>query len=129
MSAAHTPGLLRISTADGSGDALYVGGMVLQSPHTAFAASASTPSALAKIDRDTLYANARRLAACWNSFDGINTELIEAVDALGTATMPYRLLVKSHADLLAALQEIADGCRPSETYNKARAAIAKAVQS
>lgn len=72
MSTAHTPGPWFVSTADGSGDQLYVGGMVLQSPYTAFASRASTPSALGKIDKETLHANARLIAAAPDLLDALH---------------------------------------------------------
>jgi len=58
---------LFISTADGSGDSLYIGNaqfnMVLQSPYTAFAHTSSIPDVLQKIDRDVLYTNAKLFAS------------------------------------------------------------------
>ena len=61
MKSKHTPGPWFISSP-GSADKLYVGPVVIQSHRTAFT-NASTPDALGHIDNDTLYANARLIAA------------------------------------------------------------------
>jgi hypothetical protein len=101
----HTPGLLQVAVEifDNKG-----------MPETAIQnhdASATVAVALdfGPNNPDMRAANARRLVACWNSFMGCETELIEAVDALGTATMPYRMMQRSHADLLDALDTLCNG--------------------
>lgn len=92
MSTAHTPAPWYISTADGSGDSLYVGGMVLQSPRTAFKHRSSVPDALAEIDRETLLANAYLIAAA--------PELLTALKDLRRA---YINLLESGRDRIIAI--------------------------
>lgn len=57
---------------------------------------------------------ARRLVACWNAFEGAEIDLIECVPALGTATLPYRILqVRSNA-LQKSMQALLEFMDPSE---------------
>jgi hypothetical protein len=42
---------------------------------------------------------ARRLVSCWNSCDGIQTELLEQIPGIAGATVPYRVLRAEHATL------------------------------
>jgi hypothetical protein len=119
--------------------------MVLQSPYTAFSAWASTPAALKRIDRETLYANAHRLAAAWNVCEGISTEALEqwltppdgsfgaphgTWSAQLIAMWEVKTLEKSRHDaLLEALKKIAryddDDMSAKGKADIARAAIAK----
>ena len=54
---------------------------------------------------------ARRIAACLNSCGGVPTDLLEEVQGLGAATMPYRVMRKQHAELLAALRGLHHVCQ------------------
>ena len=72
--------------------------------------------------------DARRLVACWNACQGISTEGIEAITALGGMThkMPVAAgLVRQRDDLLSALREIAETSTDPGAVACASAAIAK----
>lgn len=122
MSAAHTPGLMKHEALMGSitvvnrDEAIFHCGLGLR--HGNYG--------------DEQVQNARRLVACWNSFNGVPTEMIELVDEIGKCTMPYRLLQVERNELLAALKAMltdfegvyADG---EPAVINARAAVAKAT--
>lgn len=77
-------------------------------------------------------ANARRIAACWNAFDGVTTEAIEELGPLaGVMADPSQdrinELEAQRAELLEALQDIAAYYPNSWAADRARAAIAKAT--
>ncbi len=94
MSATHTTGLLTITKSPQEPAAYLVNDQGM---------------AVARVINTNLGGvhdeNARRLVACWNSFDGADTGLIEQVDKLGNCTLPYRLLKVSHAELLSAARD------------------------
>lgn len=80
-------------------------------------------------------ANARRIAACWNAFDGMKTDIIEVVASMGGINPGVLFDVKQQRDeLLEALRRI-EGADLSmytsrsgmleDCQNIARAAIAK----
>ena len=87
---------------------------------------------------DTVIANARRLAACWNACNGVSTEHLED-DAVRKLIQDRDLLLAQRDELLEALQDYDDaftGFDPSSKESrhrmrlaviKARAAIAKAI--
>lgn len=81
---------------------------------------------------DTQRENARRLAACWNACDKIETDALEL--AVNTGIRELWLKLERHDKLLAALQRLAaamskpayDAERPN-ALNQAREAIAAAT--
>lgn len=89
---------------------------------------------------DTGIADAVRLAACWNAFDGIPTDDIELMAESDSLKLALNKMHSERAELLAALQKLADQVEigyfdhvatdyPNSALLVARAAIAKAVQS
>lgn len=74
-------------------------------------------------------ANARRLVACWNSFDGVPTDLIECLPKMGTATLPYRILQARGEALALAIEAFLDpqGNPPAATGEWAEAVAALAA--
>lgn len=85
---------------------------------------------------DDFEANARRLVACWNAFDGLETEMVESMVNVPEFFFKHTDLMTQRDALLAELQNIA-AADPrkwdAETrdqfqqwaQNRARAAIAK----
>lgn len=53
--------------------------------------------------KDVAEANARRLAACWNSCEGVPTNMLEEVPGLLGQTVPTRVLRQQHVELREAL--------------------------
>lgn len=91
MSAKHTPGLLHVDPKRS---------LRIATDQDESLASTGTSDVL----RDSWEANARRLVACWNACDGIDTEYLEGDDSL-----PHyaRRLMAQRDELLAALEKIA----------------------
>lgn len=69
-------------------------------------------------------ANARRLAACWNACQGLDTEFLEMVPAAPDATVWTRAatarLRKQHDDLLTDLRAAAETLRRYEASHRAK---------
>jgi hypothetical protein len=83
MTTPHTPGLL---AADANHN------LVTGTPDNLYTIADCETNVSIGLTDEAIVANARRLAACWNAFDGAEIGLIECVPALGTATLPYRIL-------------------------------------
>ena len=71
MSTHHTHGLLRVKISAVLGDAWLM------------PASASAENRMREVGLVNDPEDARRLVACWNAFEGISTELIEALPTCG----------------------------------------------
>lgn len=78
---------------------------------------------------DESMANARRLVACWKSFDGVPTDLIECLPKMGTATLPYRILQARGEVLALSIEAFLDpeGKPPAATGEWAEAVAALAA--
>lgn len=108
MSAQHTPGLLvvrgySIYTADGT-------------PVADTCLTASHP--------DNDHANALRLAACWNAFDGLPTTQIESVVNVPEFFFKHMDLMDQHRELLAALDGLLNVLPSATTHPAIKAAKA-----
>ena len=124
MSAKHTPGPIRYEYEPG-----YCGELIAQDGMT-IAAFIDEPSE----------ANTRRLAACWNACDGMETQQVEQISQQGeTLASRLALHVETEAKLISQRDELLEaiaglvGCidhgseNPTEKLDAARAAIAKAT--
>ena len=112
MSAEHTTGSCRYDYEPG-----YCGELI-----------ASNGKLICSFVEEPSPADARRLVACWNACQGISTEGIEAITALGGMThkMPVAAgLVRQSDDLLSALREIAETSTDPGAVACATAAIYK----
>lgn len=49
---------------------------------------------------------ARRMTACWNACLGVPTDMLEQIDGLAKATVPYHQIVAQRDALLAKLAEV-----------------------
>ena len=126
----HTPGHLTASNAYGGGSAFWIApndgaAMVLQGAQCLRADTVKYE----EISVDQLQANARRLVACWNSFDGVPTDLIESLPKMGTATLPYRILQARGEALALSIEAFLDpqGNPPAATGEWAEAVAALAA--
>ena len=127
MSAAkHTPGLVKV-----------------QHPHAGPRGFelADKETGLQQVCQDATEVNARRLAACWNACDGIDTKRLED---LGRPLMQHLIgcdkraarMVKERHELLAVLQELQESAAywseydvPLGIVSRINNAIAKAIGS
>ena len=125
MIAGHTPGKI---------DALADCGLV--SEDGAYLVGVTTQSGRFSASRD--YENARRLAACWNAFDGIPTDDIELMAESDSLKLALNKMHNERAELLAALQTLVQQVESgyfdhvatdhlNSAVIAARAAIAKAT--
>jgi hypothetical protein len=125
MSARHTRGKI---------DALADCGLV--SEESGYLVGATIQSGRFSGSRD--YENARRLAACWNAFDGIPTDDIELMAESDSLKLAPNKMHNERAELLAALQKLVQQVEsgyfdhiatnhPNSAVIAARAAITKAT--
>lgn len=126
--AKYTPGRLEATPwgdSDCSGWDLTIGGHLL------------TLSDIESANEQEAEANARRLAACWNACDGLDTDILESSRSLSDALHLNDKRVDSQRDdLLAALCEMVEFFQPNawgsnenrkDALANASAAIAKAT--
>ena len=138
MTTQHTPGRLDVVNDTGEWAAEYDAegttcsvGLVTESGSMVALAVAYSPNIFADPDPT---ANARRLVACWNACEGINTLLLEQLRVpLRDLNGSELALLEQRDELLDALKDLCNdieeaGATPLDrpAYYKARAAIAKA---
>lgn len=102
MTTTHTPGKL-CEPSDGS-----VGTIVNAETGLQIAQAQQIRSYREDLHQNERRANARRLIACWNSYDGVPTELIEQVPDLGKQMLPTRIYTARANALLTAMQALVD---------------------
>lgn len=126
MSAQHTHGQLRVTHNNWEASTLHCDGIAVARVLIESDVDEQTQQHCESVKE----ANARRLAACWNACDGISTERLER-HGLPDFAQKISDLMAQRDELLEALQSlISDNhpeCIPSKLWQKARAAIAKAI--
>ena len=130
--ATHTPGPMTQGASSAGKTCVWLGGAT-EPPH--------------EMGPDTTWidcnteANARRIAACWNACEGLDTGLLKNLTTLGdTLASRFRMRDKVERDLQAQREELLEALRgmlevfgdefgigSSDTCDAARAAIAKAT--
>ena len=132
MTTTHTHGLLNSSPQRGKPGSCYLA-QIFDADDKSVATIDATQDETEGAER------ARRLVACWNACDGIDTDMLEGFSPRFLATYPDRVLAERRAleaqrnDLLKALTEALEEDTHGLAHllgtgwiEKARAAIAKA---
>lgn len=117
MSAGHTPGLLTVSKAKHMGGEFVVATLADERGDRALVIHAQI-GAPTQADEDE---NARRLVACWNACDGIDTEFLEQAPKGGDQSVWSRAAI---GRLRAQRDKLISAARPlvAMTFSEARSA-------
>ena len=136
MSAQHTQGLMKVHTENADGwPLLMIGGRIVANVNAESGVDTTKAPSIA-FKPMPAEANARRLVACWNALEKVDTDVLESLTLPGDVSwaLAINTLAKERDEMLTELRSALEliesqGITEGDTVRGIRSAIAKVTGS